>query len=312
MATQKDPLLALISIYEEAEQHILASLDSLAGTYDLARKAVLYQQLIRFLAKLQKQTDQWAATKIEYYLERAAKKAGKEISLVGVSPLGSVVNQEAIRTLSTALSTPLANISDAATREALKLYRATALAVEFPDLDLAARREVAVGLAQGNSVPQIGKRIQELLKARYANGLVEIIGKNGRTYRFSVSRYAAMVAGGVTRQAMTVGTINRATEQGYDLVKLSEQPSTTGDYCNLYAGKIFSISGNDSRFPALSEMPGGGAPLHSHCRHSISIFIPDFYTEAQMDKMTTPDKWLLSNFDGSTNKLIKAYWKSRK
>lgn len=303
--------LELVKLYEEAEGELLAQLDLLSGTPDLPRRAVVYNTIVRMLSRLRGETEAWASTKIEYFIERAARKAGHAIDIQRVSALGSSVNLEAVQSLQTALTVPLANVSDSVMREALKLYRATALSAEYPELDRAVRREVAAGLLRTDSVPNIAKRIRELLKAKYENGLVEIIGKDGRTYKFSIAKYASLVAHGVTRQAMSSGTILRAKEQGFDLVKINDHPSLHGDFCDLYRGRVYSLSGNDPRFPALSEVPGVGGYMHARCRHGISIFVPDFSSEAELDSMRTPTKWLLSTHGDSERKLIRAYWTSK-
>ena len=88
---------------------------------------------------------------------------------------------------------------------------------------------------------------------------------NGRNY--DPKKYAELVTRTRMREAASEGTINMSLEYGSDLVQVSvhEHNDRPGDTCPEYAGKIYSISGNDPDFPPLIESP----PFHPNCKHVL-------------------------------------------
>jgi hypothetical protein len=109
-----------------------------------------------------------------------------------------------------------------------------------------------------------------------ANRLLDELGDKplmigGRKYR--ADKYAEMVARTKTAEATSVGTANRLLEEGYDLTMVSAHGATDG--CAFYEGKIFSISGTDTRYPSLQELPNGGPPFHPNCKHRLVPFVEE-------------------------------------
>jgi hypothetical protein len=58
----------------------------------------------------------------------------------------------------------------------------------------------------------------------------------------------------------------------------------SGDECDFYVNKVFSISGRSSEYPSCVEMPGGGPPFHPHCTHTIAPFIPRFASPRELER----------------------------
>ena len=309
----RTPLQELIAVYEEAAEDLISELDKLAAATgaELTRKALIFNSISKILQQLRGETDAWANTRIEKYLEQASRKAGRDLGLPNPEPLGSTINRQAVESLTQALTTPLENIHNSVQREALKLYRSTSLVRTFPELDAQVRRQVAVGLSQAAPTKTISKEIRKLLQAQYEDGIVEVIGKNGRAYHFGIKEYAEMVAHAVRRQAMSAGTILRAQEMDHDLVRVSTNPSTHGDYCDAWVGKVFSLSGNHPIYPSVDSLPFGLPPFHPRCRHSIGIFVPDLYIGDSPNGLITREPFLLHG-DESPNDIVRGYWKLKK
>lgn len=77
---------------------------------------------------------------------------------------------------------------------------------------------------------------------------------------WSLDKYAKTVASEASHEALTIATINRAAENGFDLVKISEHPNSC-KVCKKYEGKVYSISGTSEKRPPLEEAP----PYHPNC-----------------------------------------------
>lgn len=90
--------------------------------------------------------------------------------------------------------------------------------------------------------------------------------------RVPVDKYAAMAARSARIETANIGAFGRAIENGTDYVKCTEIYPTC-EICARYQGKVYCISGNDKRFPALFEtaLQHGYALIHPNCRHK---FIP--------------------------------------
>lgn len=59
--------------------------------------------------------------------------------------------------------------------------------------------------------------------------------------------------------------------------------SPTCDTCAVYQGRVYSISGNDSRYPALykTAFKSGYSIIHPNCRHSWSPYHVELYGEEE-------------------------------
>lgn len=67
--------------------------------------------------------------------------------------------------------------------------------------------------------------------------------------------------------------INLAIDIGTDLVEMTTHYCTCGE-CSKYQGRVYSITGTDTRFPTLPEQVFLYGGIHPGCRHG---FFPYFY-----------------------------------
>lgn len=116
---------------------------------------------------------------------------------------------------------------------------------------------------------------RKAVEQKVRSGVIAVVGKDFRIRRFEAQYYADLVSQSATAEAMSEAAKQRAKDIDSDLVMISEQPSTIGDYCDLYRGRVFSISGRSSEFPALSLTPRGGPPFHAWCHHYLIAVSPD-------------------------------------
>jgi hypothetical protein len=106
-------------------------------------------------------------------------------------------------------------------------------------------------------------------------GFVTVIGRNGTAYRYAMDYYISLQAFMSRQLLLRELSIFRTQEAGFDLVQISDNPSTIGDFCDLYRGKVFSISGTHPFYQPLSVVPNGGCPMHPWCRHTMSPYMED-------------------------------------
>jgi hypothetical protein len=113
----------------------------------------------------------------------------------------------------------------------------------------------------GRNTNAVKKRLRDdLVKNSLDGKTVKIIDVNGNERVYDVDYYAEMVARTKLRESQTAGVLQTANNLNQDLVQISPNP-TECDICSWYAGRIFSISGDDPDFPILDDDP----PFHPHC-----------------------------------------------
>ena len=140
-------------------------------------------------------------------------------------------------------------------------------------------RQTGVKMASGGTVDDMRKH---LVKDLQDNGFMTVqygAGKNVR--QVPVDVYAAMVARSTTREAGNAARLNQLTANGYDLVKITEHYPTC-EVCAIHQGRVYSISGNDRRFPPLSRAFGQYKNIHPNCRHSAHAWIESLQTQEEI------------------------------
>lgn len=130
-------------------------------------------------------------------------------------------------------------------------------------------------LLQGVSRRQATKDAVAELSQEQIRGIVT---KNGA--RVPVDKYMAGVVQYYQRKAHVTGAENMITQNGYDLVYVN-RVGITCEFCAVYQGRVYSISGSDPRFPKLEVRP----PYHSHCVHSFSAWIEDGVSAEEVERM---------------------------
>lgn len=129
---------------------------------------------------------------------------------------------------------------------------------------------------------------------------VDVFSKTGRTVRYEPSYYAGMVLNSAVGWAVSDGVIEIVSNAGDDLVQVSPNPSTIGDFCDAFRGKVFSVSGTHRFFPPLSWVPNGRPPFHVWCHHYLVPYYGGFDSELRMDESRVLE---LSRSGASTNEL---------
>lgn len=136
-------------------------------------------------------------------------------------------------------------------------------------------------LSSGQTVREAKKRIVERM---YTNGLTAMVDSAGRAHR--LDSYAELVARTTTREATNTATMETGRQLGYDLVKFTTHYPTC-EVCAPVQGRVFSVSGKDKRFPALSSVPGfdkGFKTIHPNCRHVLVVTVEALWTAEERER----------------------------
>lgn len=122
----------------------------------------------------------------------------------------------------------------------------------------------AQGVREGYARTWLSKLIKNRLLENMEGGQFIVI--NGR--HFTLNYYAELVARTRMREAQTEATKNMSQEYENDLVIVSHHANPCELICKAFEDQIYSISGTDLEYPALTEETS--PPYHPNCGHSIS------------------------------------------
>jgi len=119
--------------------------------------------------------------------------------------------------------------------------------------------------------------------APWANAVTgKLIQINGRNY--NLASYSDLVAQHRVTQLGNAAVVNQAVQDGYDLFQVDDH-NTTAEVCKPFEGTIWSKSGADPNYPALSTCPGsgidGGPPFHPRCSHMLLPVIGSVRTDEE-------------------------------
>lgn len=167
---------------------------------------------------------------------------------------------------------------------------------------------------------QLGNRRQAIrsMTETYSDGSREVLTKtlvslpsSGRIKTFPLSYYGSMVADNAVIITQADAALAAAKYHDTDLVQISPNPSTIGDYCDAYRGKIFSISGKDTRFIPLSSLPNGGPPFHPWCHHTMKPVLKSAFTKAELkNSSSVSSDYLLLPGEKTVSRIAKN-WRNR-
>lgn len=138
--------------------------------------------------------------------------------------------------------------------------------------------------------------LREYANAILDNSWVGFVDAAGR--KWDLLNYCEMLTRTKYLEATNQGTENRLVQNGLDLVLISSHGAE--DWCRFYENRVFSITGQSSEYPPLSQVPNGGCPMHPRCKHSETPFIEKFESKELIEYgKSLDDKFLgLNNEKG--------------
>lgn len=307
MATLSDyrieDLVARIELYSS---RIAERLSELAVTTEPAVRLVMRREIQALLEEVKRESEIWLQTSFGDILTQT----GEELALL----LGDGVFSEEDDILALVLLSITQFRRDL--NNALSAIQDTSARLSRGDLSRTLKgdsRRLSEALSAGPSGAGVVAGIKARLSDRLKRQMVEVLGANGRIYTYDLSYYIALAAEILKSRSGSELTLEIARRAGSDLVQISENPSTIGDYCDLYRGKVFSISGTHPIFPALSLAPAGGPPFHPWCHHSMSPFDDSLLDDAvKLELAAIPEDFLELGRQRAPVKKYMELWNVRK
>ncbi|MDR0884712.1 MAG: phage minor capsid protein [Oscillospiraceae bacterium] len=140
--------------------------------------------------------------------------------------------------------------------------------------------QTAIKMASGGTVAELRRNLIDRLTDE---GFMTVqYGEGVDARQVPLDVYASMVARTTSREAGNLSRENQLTENGYDLMQMTEHYPTCAK-CARLQGRVFSISGKDKRFPALSTaFAAGYHTVHPNCRHVLVPFIESLLTPDEL------------------------------
>lgn len=276
----KPQLDVLIEIYREAQTRLA---EIITGNYGAGTRTYynsVLKQLERLMKQLEAETGQYISTEIPRQYKKALDDTYayfKRNNLQMKRPdMFSHIHSDAVSELANEMRYHINQGISIAGRRVMR-YLDTA---KDNALRQAGLRSAALKAAAGQTVADMQKDLMQ----RLANdGFLTVqYGTGKRAYQVGLDSYAAMVARSTTREAGNLARENQLTENGYDLMMMTEHYPTC-EACAVLQGRVYSISGRDKRFPPLSRaFPSGYRNVHPNCRHVMTYWIEEMQSPEEI------------------------------
>lgn len=265
MATAEE----LIALYAQTDQRLRDLVQALQdGNISNRRKQELFQKIDAIIAELTGNAGQGLADLIGTEYRSGAAVAVEQLIAAGIArealdvTVQAITHQRAAQAISDDAFYSILEATEHMTRDAKqRIEDAVRIANEQSLIQGVSRRQ-----ATQNAIAQVNKQ-----------GITGMIAKNGA--RIPADKYMASVIQYHQRKAHVTATENMAVQNRRDLVYVNFV-GITCPVCAVYQGRVYSISGNDSRFPKLDLRP----PYHSHCVHSMSVWVEEYTSAAEIEQ----------------------------
>lgn len=266
---------ALIAIYRAAYIELL---QMIAAVESQGRIATWQRATLADIAQLLRNLDVTAREWIEQQFALAylngQTEAIRALVTLGAVPQGAVTAQltgvhlSAVETLARQLFADLTDAHGVVGRRVDDLFRQAGVD--------AVTRKVTTG--------QLSKQAQASLRRTLADsGITAFTDARGRQWRLDT--YAEMVIRSTTREATNLGRLTQQSQLGHDLVRMTVHHPTC-PICAVYQGRVYSISGNDPRYPALYQtvLSHGYHTVHPNCGHSFAPYVEALASSPAADR----------------------------
>lgn len=300
-----EPLfLDLIQVYRDAYQALLTRLaDQELRGLSTAHTRALLSEIDDIIAQLKQYQNDWINHTIPLaYREGADAAADKllkkyrmtdiDISFGGIhiQAVNAIV-RDTFNDIAAATEYMAENLKQAIRDAAKEKYRIGLITGETRS---SLTKELVGELSQKGFTIYLDEKGRYIPLREYANALLEeqwvgFVDKAGR--RWDLLNYSEMLTRTKVLEATNIGTKNRLTQNGLDLVLISSHGAT--DWCRFYENRVFSISGKSTEYPPLSEVPNGGCPMHPRCKHSETPFVEKFESKELIEYGKGIDKQYL-------------------
>ncbi|PAB61328.1 phage minor capsid protein [Anaeromicrobium sediminis] len=264
-----EALKILTETTQEALVELYEKMNALASGGNMNKAKRIYRQMQIITVELGKFYDDFSAAAVEAEYLKGFDLEGMDLSFIDTGEFKAKItdktftglHMESIDALTTALqqnlSMAIANLNIQVGRMAKD---------KFAEIT---KKQALKGMLKGSTRKDISKNVVERLTQE---GFIVFKDKLGRNWR--LDSYAEMNMRSTLREANTRGIENRAIQEGYDLLKVSEH-GVTCEKCAKVEGRVFSISGNNANYPKWDNHII--KHTHPNCRHTVSIFQEKYY-----------------------------------
>ncbi|MGM0971677.1 MAG: phage minor capsid protein [Bacillota bacterium] len=258
----------LIQMYQEANFYLLGLIRSLEEGPTKRRKEQLLRQIREIIANLSENAAETAREIIEESYKAGSTEAIRQLLAQGIAEeaieptLKTVIHVRAVQAIVDETFYRILEANDNMTADVKERIEEVVFRAN--------RRSLIEGVSRRQAT-------KDAIAEMTARGITGITAKNGA--QIPVDKYMANVIQYHQRQAHVEGNLNRLAETGQDLVYVNSV-GITCDICAKYQGRVYSISGNDDRFPKLTVKP----PYHGHCVHSTSAWVEEYQDELDVKK----------------------------
>ncbi len=279
--TQKE-LANLAKLYLAARNRLLNTIVNFKGVGTKVYANSVLQHLNRELEAMAKATDEYVDTAIpeEYKkgLDETYAYFKKNNLLMKHPSLFADLHTEAIHAVAREMQFQIQQGLATVGRQILR-YVDSARDEVLRAVGLASSGEK---IASGSTVIQMKHIMIEKLKNE---GFMTVqYGSGVRAFQVPIDTYAMLCARSTTREAGNLARENQLTANGYDLVEMSTHYPTC-PVCAQYQGRVYSITGEDRRFPPLSTVFSSGYHnVHPNCRHVIVPWIEELRTDDEVQE----------------------------
>lgn len=261
----------LIQVYQQAQEYLQYIITARQATgnvteYQESTLAAVMEQL----AVLEEVSKAFAQERLPKDYAKGVQEAIKEVQDMGAeiatSATFAVMHRRAIETLVENMILDITEALRFVGREVQDVIRTVGLSV------------ISEKLATNATV----RDAQKMMKRRLIEeGVLGVRDRRGRL--ISLDAYASLVARSTSREATNTAKINHLQANGYDLVKISSH-ATTCPICAPLQGRIYSISGNDPRYPKLDIAYSSHMNIHPNCRHVVLPYVEDLADDPEGDR----------------------------
>lgn len=258
----------LIAMYSEASFFLREHIRSLEEGLTKKRKQQLLKQIQNILMGLSENAAQTSREIIETSYQNGATEAIKQLVEQGIADdliepaIKTIIHKEAVQAILDETFYRILEANDNMLEDVKE---------RIEDIT---KRANSRSLIQGVSKRQA---VKDAVAGLLEHDITGIIAKNGA--RIPADKYMANVIHYNMRKAHVEGELNKSTDVGIDLVYVN-RVGITCDICARYQGRVYSISGQDKRFPKLEARP----PYHGHCVHNLTPWVEEYHDELDIKK----------------------------
>jgi hypothetical protein len=260
----------IVALYVRADERLRALVQSLEeGNVGRRRKEMLHRQIEEIIADLTGQAGLQTAVLFGEEYRAGATTAVQQITAAGIAretiddTLKPLIHQRVAQAIMDDAFYSILEASDNMSADAKRRIEDV--------VRMANERSLSEGLSRREATKQA---IADLNN----KGITGIVAKNGA--QIPADKYMAGVVHYHQRKAHVTGAEEMIKQNGLDLVYVNFV-GITCEFCAKYQGRVYSISGNDPRFPKLELRP----PYHAHCVHSLSAWIEEYTPADEFERM---------------------------